>query len=192
MTSDTPADEDLAELLRQAIGRFVRTTRAHADTLPPAQATALGALDHGGPRTIAQLAAARGVKHQSMSRTVGELEALGLVARERSPSDGRAFVITLTAAGATALDADREARRHWVAGAIATRLSPAEREILHAVPALLDRLSAAGESAVPALVSRILAAKGRAAPTLEHDPAADGRDDAEVAAGGSSAPPVRN
>ncbi|MCW2140711.1 MarR family winged helix-turn-helix transcriptional regulator [Actinoplanes cyaneus] len=138
-------DEELAERLRQAVGRFVRTTRASADTLPPTRSEALGVLLHQGPLTIAQLAAQRGIKHQSMSRTVGELEALGLVERRASPSDGRAFVITLTEAGAAALEADRLARRRVMADAIATRLSSAEREMLNAVPMLLDRLSAAAE-----------------------------------------------
>ena len=141
-------DEDVAERLRQAIGRFVRVTRVQADTMPATQAAALGALDREGPQTIAALAAGRSVKHQSMSRTVAELDALGLISREADPADGRVSVITLTAAGAEALAADRRSRRHWVAGAIATQLTPAERDMLHAVPALLDRLSdAAGPPA---------------------------------------------
>ncbi|GAA0442117.1 MarR family transcriptional regulator [Actinoplanes capillaceus] len=137
--------EELAERLRQSIGRFVRTTRAGADTLPPTRAEALGVLLREGPQTIAQLAARRGVKHQSMSRTVGELEALGMVGRAASPDDGRAVVITLTEAGTAALESDRVARRRLMADAITTRLSPAEREMLNVVPLLLDRLSAAIE-----------------------------------------------
>jgi DNA-binding MarR family transcriptional regulator len=143
VTPTTPADEDIAERLRQSIGRFVRATRAHADTLSPTRAAVLGILWREGSRTIAQLAAGRGVRHQSMSRLVGELEALGLVARQADPGDGRAFLITLTVDGTAALDADRLARRRWMAHAIATRLSPAEREMLNAVPTLLDRLSEA-------------------------------------------------
>ncbi|MEU8665094.1 MarR family winged helix-turn-helix transcriptional regulator [Actinoplanes philippinensis] len=143
MTSTTEADEELAERLRQAIGRFVRATRAHADTLPPTRSEVLGVLRREGPCTIARLAGRRGVRHQSMSRTVGELELLGLVGREPSPDDGRAVVITLTEAGVAALEADRLARRRVMAEAIATRLSAAEREVLDAVPMLLDRLSAA-------------------------------------------------
>jgi DNA-binding MarR family transcriptional regulator len=141
----THPDQELAERLRQAIGRFVRTTRASADTLPPTRSEVLGLLQREGPQTIAELASHRRVKHQSMSRSVGELEALGLVARAPSPSDGRAFVITLTDAGAVTLEADRAARRRLMADAITTGLTPAEREMLHAVPALLDRLSAAVE-----------------------------------------------
>lgn len=132
---------DLAERLRQSIGRFVRATRARADSLPPPQAETLGWLSRSGPLTIAALASLRGVRHQSMSRTVGELEELGYVSRAVNPADGRGFVITVAAAGAQALDADRTARREWVAEAIATRLSPDEQRVLSAVPALLDRIA---------------------------------------------------
>ncbi|WP_250006607.1 MarR family winged helix-turn-helix transcriptional regulator [Actinoplanes sp. M2I2] len=145
MTSDTVPYQELAERLRRSIGRFVRTTRAQADALSPTRAEVLGALHRDGPRTIAQLAAGRGVRHQSMSRTVAELEAAGMVGRRAAPADARAFLIGLTDAGATALEADREARRRWMADAIATHLSPEERDVLRAVPGLLDRLSSAAE-----------------------------------------------
>ncbi|MFI1995243.1 MarR family winged helix-turn-helix transcriptional regulator [Actinoplanes sp. NPDC020271] len=145
MTTGAEPEEELAERLRLSIGRLVRGTRTGADTLPRTRSEALGLLLREGPRTIAQLAGHRGVKHQSMSRTVAELEALGLVERQPSPDDGRAFVITLTEAGAAALDADRQARRRLLATAIAERLSPAEREMLAVLPTLLDRLSAAME-----------------------------------------------
>ncbi|GAA3744610.1 MarR family winged helix-turn-helix transcriptional regulator [Streptomyces tremellae] len=138
-------DEDIAERLRQSIGRFVRVVRARADTVPPLQATALGTLDREGPQTIAALAAAHRLKHQSMSRTVRELETLGLVSRSRSPHDGRSFLIALTPAGAEALAGDRRTRRRWVAETITERLTPDERRALLAVPELLDRLSEAAE-----------------------------------------------
>ncbi|GIF09474.1 MarR family winged helix-turn-helix transcriptional regulator [Actinoplanes siamensis] len=134
-------EEDVAEQLRQAIGRLVRATRAHADTLSRTHAETLGYLSREGMRTIAELAALRRVKHQSMSRTVGELEALGFVSRASNPADGRAFMIAMTEAGALALDNDRAARREWVAGRIAARLTSEEQRLLAAVPALLDRLA---------------------------------------------------
>jgi DNA-binding MarR family transcriptional regulator len=132
--------EDVAEELRAAIGRFVRATRAHAGSLPPMRAEAMGYLSREGPRTVAELAAIRGVRHQSMSRIVGELGGLGFVDRSPNPADARENVVTLTAAGRAALEADRAARRDWVAAAIEARLTPAERAMLRAVPLLLDRL----------------------------------------------------
>ncbi|MEU4689508.1 MarR family transcriptional regulator [Actinoplanes sp. NPDC023714] len=140
MIHDTP-DDDIAELLRQSIGRFVRTVRARADTLPPPQAAALGVLDRDGPQTIARLAADRRITHQSMSRTVAELEKRGFVARRPNPADRRAVLIVPTPAGTEALAADRDSRRRWVAAAIEEKLTAEERAILHAVPAVLDRLS---------------------------------------------------
>ncbi|WP_433824704.1 MarR family winged helix-turn-helix transcriptional regulator [Actinoplanes sp. CA-015351] len=139
MTRPT-SEADIAERLRQSIGRFVRTVRAQAESLPLPQAATLGALGRAGPQTIAQLAAGRGVKHQSMSRTVGELEAHALVTRTPNPHDKRAVLLTLTTEGVRALEADREARRRWVAAAIEARLTEDERHALHAVPDLLDRL----------------------------------------------------
>ncbi|MBB2948528.1 DNA-binding MarR family transcriptional regulator [Actinoplanes lutulentus] len=138
--TEATSEADIAERLRQSIGRFVRTVRARAATLPLPQAATLGDLGREGPQTIAQLAAGRGVKHQSMSRTVSELEARALVARTPDARDKRAVLLTLTAAGETALEADREARRRWMAAAIEARLTEDERRILHAVPDLLDRL----------------------------------------------------
>ncbi len=138
-------DEDIAERLRLSIGRFTRVVRALSDTMPQTQAAALGALDREGPQTIARLAAGRGVKHQGMSRTVAELEALGRVARSQNPDDGRAFLIALTPQGREALELDRQARRNWIAEAIETQLNAEERRILYALPEVLDRLSSLGE-----------------------------------------------
>ncbi|RDG37784.1 MarR family winged helix-turn-helix transcriptional regulator [Streptomyces corynorhini] len=138
-------DDDIAEKLRRSVGRFVRAVRARADTVPPAQATALGTLDREGPRTIAELAAAHRVKHQSMSRTVGDLEGLGLVSRSRNERDGRSFLIAITPAGTEALEGDRRTRRRWLADTLARQLTPDERRVLLAVPDLLDRLSEAAE-----------------------------------------------
>jgi DNA-binding MarR family transcriptional regulator len=134
--------EELAEQLRASIGRFVRAARAGADTLTPPHAQALGLLDRKGELSIAALAEYRGVRHQSMSRTVMELEELDFVERRRNPLDGRGFILALTAAGREALDRDRRARRDWMAQALGELLAPEERAQLSALPELLDRLSA--------------------------------------------------
>ena len=134
-------DEELAERLRAAIGRFVRSALEQVDQLPPPQISALGYLGREGALSIAELAKARGVRHQSMSRTVGELQAAGLVERRPDPRDARAGLVALTPAGRTALTGVREARRDWIARAVAASLTPEERAMLAAVPALLDRLA---------------------------------------------------
>ncbi|MFJ4220198.1 MarR family winged helix-turn-helix transcriptional regulator [Curtobacterium luteum] len=135
-----PAD-DLADALRESVGRLVRATRGHADSLPPAHSATLGLLDREGPRTIAALARRRGVKHQGQSRTVAELTARGMVERETSGDDRRVSVIRITTAGEAAIREDRRARADWLASAIASELDDDDRTLLERVPALLHRLA---------------------------------------------------
>lgn len=130
----------LAEELRLTIGRLIRRTRAQADDLPRARAESLTRLEAVGPQTIAQLAAHRNVRHQAMSRSVGELERRGLVVREPDPADARAVLIRLTREGREALERDRQARRDVLAAAILERLDDNERALLGRLPALLKKL----------------------------------------------------
>ncbi|WP_425955625.1 MarR family winged helix-turn-helix transcriptional regulator [Xylanimonas sp. McL0601] len=132
--------QDLAEALRTAVSRFVRAVRQRADSLPPSRAETLRHLQTAGPQTMAELAVARDVSHQSVSRMVGELERLGLVARRPNPADARGFLIALTAEGRLELGADQTARRSLIGAAILTALDDDERAMLATVPALLDRL----------------------------------------------------
>ncbi|WP_406096740.1 MarR family winged helix-turn-helix transcriptional regulator [Streptomyces sp. NBC_01013] len=135
-------DQDrLAERLRTSVGRFVRATRSRADALPPPLATTMGLLDREGSASTAYLAQRRGVRHQSQSGTVKDLEARGFIARREDPQDRRGFLLTLTERGRSALDSDRKARRDWVAQAMEALLSPDEQTQLDALPRLLDRLS---------------------------------------------------
>lgn len=140
VATNRSGDDDLAERLRTAIGVFVRATRSRADALPPARHDALAHLDRTGPCTIADLAIARGVRHQGMSRIVAELEEAGLVSRETNPRDARGWVIALTDSGRAALTTDREARRDVLAEYISDRLTDDERAVLARVPELLSKL----------------------------------------------------
>ena len=140
------ANEDarsVAEDLRAAIGRFVRATKEHEDGMPPSRLETLGRLQRSGPQTMAELAEARGVSHQSVSRMVSDLEQLGLVARTRNPSDARGFLIDLTTSGRRALTAQRRARADLIADAVTSALSKRDQQLLARMPTLLDRLSEA-------------------------------------------------
>jgi DNA-binding MarR family transcriptional regulator len=137
--------DDLAEDLRQAVGKLVRRTRSATSGLAPAHAQTLGYLDREGPMTIAELARRRGVRHQGQSRTVFELEDRGYVVRAASPDDARASVITITSFGESVLLIDRRARSSWLSNAIRADLSSEERDVLAQVPALLERLTRSGE-----------------------------------------------
>lgn len=133
-------DQELAEELRLAVSHLVRSTRAYADELTRAHAETLALLERHGERTIAELAAERGVRHQAMSRTVAELDQAGMVERRPSPSDARAFIIGLAERGRVALQRDRETRRDLLARAIAG-LDDDDRRMLRSVPGLLRKLT---------------------------------------------------
>jgi DNA-binding MarR family transcriptional regulator len=130
----------LASELRLVLGRLVRRMRAEG-RLPLAQMAVLGRLDRGGATTVSALATAERVRPQSMSQTVGELEADGLVTRSPDPTDRRQLLVELTDTGHTTLADERRHREGWLARAIAEDLSPAERATLEAALEPLRRLA---------------------------------------------------
>jgi len=125
--------------LRIVLGRLIRRLR-HEHRFPLTQAAVLGYLDRDGPLSIGQLAVLESVRPQSMSQTVFELEAEGLIKRRPDPSDGRRTQITLTAFGHVALEADRAAREGWLGAEIA-EFTPGEQETLREAVRLLNRLA---------------------------------------------------
>jgi DNA-binding MarR family transcriptional regulator len=148
----TPADlvRDLRHLdldtlpteLRVVLGRLMRRLRGE-HRFPLTQASVLGWLDRDGPRSIGELAAIESVRPQSMSQTICELEAEGLIERRADQRDGRRSQIALTARGRKALDADRAAREGWLGKEIG-EFTPDEQEILREAVSLLNRLADAG------------------------------------------------
>lgn len=77
-------------------------------------------LETAGPCTQAQLAAASGYEPPTITLSVRQLEALGLVVRRSSPTDGRATIVELSDQGRAFLPKLRAAWRgvaeHTVAG----------------------------------------------------------------------------
>jgi DNA-binding MarR family transcriptional regulator len=132
----------VAARLRHAVGDLVRATRGQ-DVLAPVLAAVLDLLDRDGPLTTAELAARRQVRHQTMAANVGELRDLGYLNAAPHPADGRMRVLTLTAAGRAALEADRAARVHRLAGALERSLSGEEAHDLARAIALIERVTAA-------------------------------------------------
>jgi DNA-binding MarR family transcriptional regulator len=130
----------LASELRVAIGRLVRRLRAeHRFSL--SQASVLGRLDREGTMSIGDMAVAERVRPQSMTQTIGDLEAEGLIGRRADPGDGRRMLVELTEQGRRVLQEDRRRREGWLARAIAEDLSPQEQRVLMQALGLLRRLS---------------------------------------------------
>ncbi len=132
----------LAASLRIGVARLSRRIRVErsGDDLSFNQLSVLGTLSRFGALPVGALAARENVKPPSMTRTVGSLEALGLVTRKSGQADGRQVVVDLTDAARAVLDADRRRRDAWLAQQLST-LTPAEVDLLRRVAPLLDRLA---------------------------------------------------
>jgi DNA-binding MarR family transcriptional regulator len=130
----------LASELRMVLGHLVRRLRAeHRFSL--SQGAVLGRLDREGIKSIGDLAGAERVRPQSMTQTISDLEAEGLVARLADPADGRRILVELTEQGREILEADRREREGWLARAIAEDLSVQEQRLLADAVLLLTRLA---------------------------------------------------
>jgi DNA-binding MarR family transcriptional regulator len=96
----------------------------------------LHTLAGGGPRRLTELTASEQVTQSAITQIVTKLERDGLVERQPDPSDGRAVLVHITAAGAAIVDGRRAERMARLAE-LASRLTPAERTaIATALPAL--------------------------------------------------------
>ena len=129
-----------ASELRVVLGHLVRRLRAE-HRFPLSHGAVLGRLDREGPQSVSDLAAAERVRPQSMAQTVSDLESDGLVERTPDPDDRRRALVSLTAQGNDALQADRRQREGWLARAIADDLSPEEQALLRDAVDLLRRLA---------------------------------------------------
>lgn len=130
----------LASELRMVLGHLMRRLRAeHRFSL--SQGAVLGRLDREGTKSIGDLALAERVRPQSMTQTISDLEADGLIARRADPADRRRILVELTDLGVQTLEQDRRQREGWLALAIAEDLSAEEQQVLMQAVALLRRLA---------------------------------------------------
>ena len=131
---------ELADRLHSAaIHLLRRLRRTDPQTgISAAQLSALSVL-MGGPRTISELASAEQVQPPTMSRLIREMEAAGLVERERDASDQRVVWIGSTHTGQQLLARGRELRVAALTRAISV-LEPSDRAALAAGMAVIDRL----------------------------------------------------
>jgi DNA-binding MarR family transcriptional regulator len=126
----------------QSIGLLVRRVRAAAalHELSLTEAAVMARLDKDGPATTADLARAEGMKPQSMGTTIAALEEMHMVERKPHPTDGRQVNITLTAKGAAVRKSAKDAKRTWLAQAIA-QLDDQERVTLFKAAEIIRRLA---------------------------------------------------
>ncbi|MFZ0479462.1 MAG: MarR family transcriptional regulator [Terriglobales bacterium] len=126
----------------QAIGLLVRRVRTAAASheLSLTEAAVMARLAKDGPATTADLARAEGMKPQSMGTTIAALEEMSMVERKPHPTDGRQVNIELTAKGAAVRKSAKDAKRTWLAQAIA-QLDKQEQATLFAAGEIIRRLA---------------------------------------------------
>jgi DNA-binding MarR family transcriptional regulator len=105
--------------------------------------TELGLLNtlSGAPRRITELAELERLAQPTLTQLVQRLEQQGFVTRERQTDDGRVVLVSLTEAGAAALD-DFRRRASAALGAHLVELPDAEIESLAAATETMGRLVA--------------------------------------------------
>src|ERR1700759_3980009 len=77
---------------------------ARPDDLTPSQVSVLSRLDKEGPESASGLAAAEGIKPQSIGATLAALELRELIRRDPDPDDGRRQMVSITDEGRRQMD----------------------------------------------------------------------------------------
>ncbi|MFD3926297.1 MarR family winged helix-turn-helix transcriptional regulator [Streptomyces sp. NPDC058614] len=150
MDKDSEAAQGISESaaraaldLRVAFSRLRRRIRevSETDDLTPSQVSALTLVSKSGAATASALAAAEGVRPQSMATTLAALDEQGLIERSPDPNDGRRQLVTLTDTGRERVEGTRQAREEWLARAFQDRCTEAERQTVVEAMAVLERLT---------------------------------------------------
>ena len=133
-----------ARELRVLVGRLRRRLRETSDRreLTPSQTAVLSRLAKDGAASTSDLAAAEGVRAQSMAASVGVLLERGMAQRRPDPGDGRRQLISLTAEGGEFVADTRAAGQEWLARTLTERFTEDERATLLTAIALLERVVA--------------------------------------------------
>jgi DNA-binding MarR family transcriptional regulator len=141
-TSETA---EVAAHLRLAVARTARRPRQEAfaaegrGELSPTLSAALATIDVHGPLTPSELAERERVKRPTATRILTNLAGLGLVTRTPDPGDGRASLVTTTAAGRSLLRRLRTRKNAYLVKRL-HGLDPDEVETLERAATILERL----------------------------------------------------
>ncbi|WP_399894787.1 MarR family winged helix-turn-helix transcriptional regulator [Streptomyces sp. BBFR51] len=133
------ASREVRAVISRLRRRILKASEVEDITL--GQASVLARLSGKGGVTASELAAAEGVRHQSMTATVASLASMGLLERRPDPDDGRRLLITLTQEGQRRVEEGRQARTEWLAGQLQDKCTEEERRAVITTMAVLERLT---------------------------------------------------
>lgn len=137
-------DQELAQDLRLAIGRFARRLRQlyadGDDRLTFLELAVLQRLDRLGPSTPTELATQEAVTSAAIAPVVRSLEEQGLLTRSADPSDGRRSIIAIAGEGRRVLGKRETVSVTRVRHALSTLDADARRQIARVIP-LLEKVT---------------------------------------------------
>ena len=152
--SVTKADSEeivvAARALRRGTTELYRRLRSErmSHGLSPTKLSVLGRLALNGPLTVTALAALERVQPQSLTRALADLEESKLIVRRQDQVDRRQSLTEITQLGEDLLKNDALRQATWLALAISSVLTPAERELLRVAAQLMRQLAEADVSRV--------------------------------------------
>ncbi|CAI9386474.1 MarR family winged helix-turn-helix transcriptional regulator [Microbacterium sp. T2.11-28] len=137
------------DLIRLLMGAHALTRIASLETrseAPSAQWRTLALLRDHGPQRLGDLATLSRVTQPGMTRLTAQMVDAGLISRSADPTDSRASILSLTAAGAVALE-------EWLtllADTLAPRFAHLDDDDLAALRRAADILAAVAAPVEPA------------------------------------------
>lgn len=148
--------------LRRTVSLLARRLRPnlHGDDISVAKLSVLGQVYRAGSITPTALAVQEGVKIQSLTRLLSELESDGWLVRRRHASDGRQSILTLTQEGASHLEAAVQVGEASLSRIIATTLSAEQCAILLQASILLEGIADALGSSTPVAQATVIRRRG--------------------------------
>ncbi|MUL77055.1 MarR family winged helix-turn-helix transcriptional regulator [Mycolicibacterium sp. CBMA 226] len=129
--------------LRLLVSRLRRQLKEVYDNhdLTPSQISAISRLSHDGPASTSDLAAAEGIRRQSMAAIVAMLEERGFITRQPDPLDGRRQLITLSPSTIEELEGSRQLRDQWLAEVLQDTYNDEELDVIDRALVLLGRIA---------------------------------------------------